>query len=235
MFSSRKKLALLAIGVGLIPTLLFARARGSDHADTPAIAALPGTDLSDVYIFPSPSNANNVVLVMCVHPVIPSGAGLTTDFDPNVLYQFKIDNSGDFKEDLVIQAKFTGSGATQKVQIAGPVAPSRTGTVTQFETPDSVSGTINNTFTTSTGIKVFTGGREDPFFFDLEQFFKILPDRNVPGIAVSTTTPANSFRPAADAKDFLSVNNLNVLSIVVELPKSQLGSGKIGVWCTTSK
>src|SRR5690242_12312639 len=104
MARSRWKLVLLTVGVVLIPALFFARARGSDHADTPAIAALPGTDLTDVFLFPSPQNAANVVLVMCLHPLIPTGQAARVDFDPNVLYQFKIDNTGDNVEDLVIQA-----------------------------------------------------------------------------------------------------------------------------------
>src|SRR5579872_3145664 len=190
MTFSRRRLALLALAVAVVPTVALVRARGSDHADTPAIAAMPGADLTDVYIFPSPLNPNNVVLVMNVHPLIPSGQANTVVFDPNVLYQFKIDNTGDNVEDLVIQAKFTGTGPNQTFQIAGPVKPTRTGTVTQFETPDAAIGTINaSTATTlANGAQVWCGAREDPFFFDLAQFFTILPDRANPlGATVQTT------------------------------------------------
>ena len=70
-----KKAALLG-GVGLVALAGIAgvrQARGSDHADTPQIAAAPGTDLTDVFVFPSTSNPNNVVLAMTVHPLIPTG------------------------------------------------------------------------------------------------------------------------------------------------------------------
>src|ERR1051326_6841483 len=134
-FSGRKLALLAVIGAACIPALLLVRAHGSDHADTPAIAARPGADLTDVFIFPSPTNANNVVLAMCVHPLIPSGMGASVDFDPNVLYQFKIDNNGDFIEDLVIQAKFVGSGASQQVQISMG-KPITTGTITQQLAPE---------------------------------------------------------------------------------------------------
>ena len=87
-----------------VPAILITRGHASDHADTPNIAANPGEDITDVYMFPSPTNANNVVLVMNVHPLINPGSGPSTYFDPNVLYQLKIDNSGDGVEDLVIQA-----------------------------------------------------------------------------------------------------------------------------------
>ena len=245
-----RKTALFMAALAIVPAVVLTRARGSDHADTPAIAAQPGTDLTDVFIFPSPTDSSKVCLAMCVHPLIPTGQGPSTAFDPNVLYQFKIDNSGDFVEDLVIQAKFTSSATTQRVQISSGV-PRRVGTIAEQLTPDSVVGAYNTPFTTSAGMKVFAGPREDPFFFDLAQFFTILPDRasplgptftNTAGATVSTAPSdpdmpmAGTFRPVGQAQDFLK--GFNVLAIVVELPKSQLigsGTGKINVWCTTSK
>ena len=202
---------------------------GSDHADTPEIAGNPGTDISDVFMFPSKENPNNVVLVMCVNPLITSGAAAGARFDPNVLYQFKLDNTGDAVEDVVIQAKFDNS-TPQKVMIAGPVRPSSPGTVNVFEKPYSTTGTINTAFTPASGIKVFAGVREDPFFFDLEQFFTIFPDRGTPtGLTTPPTNPnqpmAVTWRAPGTARDFLSAGPfgaLNVLAIVVELPKAKL-------------
>ena len=86
----------------VMPLSLLQIARGSDHADTPDNAANPGQDLTDVYVFPSPSDSNNVVLAMNVSPLITPAQIGTRRFDPNVLYQFKIDNTGDNIEDLVI-------------------------------------------------------------------------------------------------------------------------------------
>ena len=79
---SRWKVSLFALSIALIPLLVLTRARGSDHADTPAIAAAPGTDLTDVFVFPSPTNSSNVVLVMNVHPLIPTGQGLSVSLIP---------------------------------------------------------------------------------------------------------------------------------------------------------
>jgi hypothetical protein len=215
-----------------VPAILITRGYASDHADTPNIAANPGEDITDVFMFPSPSNSNNVVLVMNVHPLINPGAGPATSFDPNVLYQFKIDNTGDGVEDLVIQAKFTGTGPTQTVAIAGPLRPSTTGSSNVVEKPNLVSGTLNTTFSPARNMTVFCGAREDPFFFDLDQFFTIFPDRATPLTGTPVANPnapqALSFRPAPGqgvvnpAVDFLSAHQFNVLSIVVELPKSAL-------------
>jgi hypothetical protein len=244
MLRTRRRLALVALAMAAVPAFLLVRARGSDHADTPAIAASPGTDLTDVYVFPSPNNANNVVLAMNVHPLIPAGMGASTVFDPNVLYQFKIDNTGDNVEDLVIQAKFTGTNPlNQTVQIYGPGDPNSTGTVTSYlDAANPTMGHLNQTFQPTLDMQAFAGAREDPFFFDLERFFQILPDRATPvnGIAVppaqANVPQAASWRAPGAANDFLY--NLNVLSIVVELPKAKLtgtGDGKIRVWCTTSR
>jgi hypothetical protein len=231
--------------VALLATagLLTRHALGSDHADTPEIAMTPGTDLTDVFMFPSSENPGNVVLAMTVSPLIPAGQASSRAFDPNVLYQFKIDNTGDSVEDLVIQAKFDGgSGTSQLAMIADPSAPAMAGAQSKALSA-TASGNVGSTFTTPGGMKVFTGPREDPFFFDLEQFFTILPDRASPldatkiqPVGQESTPRAATWRAAGAAKDFLK--DLNVLSIVVEVPKSAIkgsGDGKVRLWCTTSK
>ncbi len=215
-------------------------ATASDHAGTVQTVSKPGTDLTDLHIFPG-SNANNVVLAMSVRPLIPAGQATPSkfSFDTDVLYQFKIDNTGDNVEDLVIQAKFFDTGANQRCFISGPVKPTRTGTINVRETPLATSGVINQTFAPTAGMQVFAGFREDPFFFDLEQFGNILPDRLVPpGLkpppppGQENTPMAASWRPPGAAKDFLA--NFNVLALVIEMPKAKLGNGKIRVWETTS-
>lgn len=219
------------VGLGLAASVAVAltfRARASDHADTPEIYQNPGTDITDVYIFPSPENSDNVVLTMCVRPLITPGQVASVSFDPDVLYQFKIDLDGDFVEDKVIQAKFTGTGPTQTVAISGPTNPAATGTISTQRPPHATTGTINATFTPTSGMRVFAGVREDPFFFDLERFFEILPDRATPITGVPVANPNEpqftTWRAPGDAVDFLSNGDYSVLAIVVELPKSRLAN-----------
>lgn len=247
MKSKIRNLALVALASLAAPAILIGTSRASDHADTPDIASNPGTDLTDVHLFPSTTNPDNVVLAMSLHPLIAPGQGLNTAFDPNVLYQFKIDNTGDGVEDMVIQARFSGSDpATQKVMISAPVKPGMTGSLSRQMTMYPVKGTINAAFSPVSGVRAFAGGREDAFFFDLEQFFNIFPDRAVP---LGGPAPANpnqpqqaTWRAPGVAQDFLSTGQYNVLSIVVELPRKLLyartrGRGDqqvIGLWCTTS-
>jgi hypothetical protein len=88
-------------------------------------------------------------------------------------------------------------------------------------------------------MQVFAGPRDDPFFIDLEQFFRILPDRKPEAGPLSTITQTMplTFRPAGSAVDFL--RGFNDLAIVVELPLAELTANgarpKFGVWGTTSR
>ena len=215
-------------------------ARASDHQDNPLVEASPATDMTDVYVFPG-SSPDRIVLVLNSWPFITPAQTSSITFDSNLLYQFKIDNTGDAKEDKVIQISFSGTGANQKVEVRGPVAPPVVGATnnTVANTAATVSGSINQVLGSASGIQVFAGSREEPFFIDLEQFFRIIPDRKPTTgslAALPDTATAGSFRTAAAAVDF--PKGFNVLSIVVELPISMLtsgGSSKLGIWGTISR
>jgi hypothetical protein len=224
--------ALAATGIGV--------ARASDHQDNPLVELNPAMDMTDVYAFPG-SSPDRVALVMNSWAFLTPAEATTIGFDPNLLYQFKIDNTCDAKEDRVIQVTFSGTAINQTVEVRGPVAPPVIGAMnnTLATTGDVVTGSTNTVLGSPTGIQVFAGAREDPFFIDLEQFFRILPDRK-PSTGSLSQLPdspsASSFRAAGAAVDF--VKGLNVLSIVVEVPASMLtagGNAKIGVWGTISR
>jgi hypothetical protein len=221
----------IAASVGGIGTLL-----ASDHQDTPEVELNPRMDINDVFVFPG-SSADRVTLVMTTSSPI---AGQSASFDPNLLYQIKIDNTGDAIEDLVFQITFnTGSGSAQSVKVVGPVAPTNAGTQsTLVNTAAAVEGAVGTNLGSDTGMQVFAGLRADPFFIDLEQFFSILPDRrpSTGSLSGPSTATASSFRtPGIDI-----LRPFNCLAIVIELPKSKLTSStapdaKIGVWATISR
>lgn len=217
----------------LLVVLIYATppALASDHQDTTFLATkLTAADLTDLFVFESPANPKNVVLVMDFDPLIVSGE--KRPFDPNVLYQFKIDNTGDSIEDVVLQFNINGKGSQQTVTVRGPCRPTTVGTESAL-LPVSWTGQLNQTFSAYNGMKFFVGTRKDPFFFDLEQFFKIIPDRNY-NFQPNPNPPFQvlSFRAPGQAQDTLAP--FNVHSIIVELPRKLLGHGKIGAWITTS-
>jgi hypothetical protein len=178
-------------------------ATSSDHQDTYNLATRANTsaDITDVFVFPSPSNPNNVVFAMNVSPLIPAGMGSAKFFDPTLMWQFKIAHgAGAGAEDQVIQLGVSGTGAGQTITVYGPAKPNEVGTTNTFV---GASGTLPYNVSAGTalanGIVAFAGPRADPFFFDLFQFFTFLGDRaysthssqSDPGPGATNTTLTN--------------------------------------------
>lgn len=212
----------------------------SDHQDSPNVELNPLQDLTDVYAFPSPT-AGRIVLVMNTRAFLTPASAPGASFDRNQLYQFKIDNNGDAREDKVIQVTFDGTGTSQTVNVRGPVAPPVQGAManTVATTAPAVTGALSTNLGSSTGLQAFAGPRDDSFFIDLEQFFRIVPDRKPSTGALSqlpNTPSAGAFRAAGQAQNYVA--GFNVLSIVVELPIADLTAGgtpKLGIWGTISR
>jgi len=168
-------------------------------------------------------------------------ASASASFDRNQLYQFKIDNTGDAREDRVIQVTFSGTGTSQVMEVRGPVAPPVVGAMANTVATSAavVSGAINANLGSATGLQAFAGARDDAFFIDLEQFFRIVPDRRPATGELSqlpSTPTASGFRPAGQAVNYVA--GFNVLTIVVELPIADLtagGSARLGIWGTISR
>ncbi len=245
MFVSRHRaLIALIIALGWAGSLgLAARALASDHQDTPEVELNSRCDINDVYAFPG-STDDRICLVMTTSS--PIAGGTAASFDPDKLYQIKIDNGvtdafvRDGVEDLVLQFTFRGTGASQQVSVRGPVAPLQTGPLNKVSTSaPTVSGAINANLGSAAAMQVFCGLKDDPFFLDLSQFFRIVPDRRpstgpLAGPAVADTA---CFRPVGAAQDYLA--GYNCLAIVVELPKAQLTNNganpRLGIWGTISR
>lgn len=241
-------------------------ARSTDLQDSQTLVNHPAADITDVYAFPSPTNSSNVVLVMNTNPLIPSGQGPGTAFDPTVLYQFQVGH-GSAVADTVIQFVANVGNTGQSLTMYGPSAPNAnaTGSVATI-VPTTASSTIPyNKATTLTvkdaagnsgTVQVFAGPRSDPDFFDLSRFYSIFPDRNFQNHQTTAQVPAPSPSPisfrfptatanscdVATAVDFFSSGKYNVLSIVIEMPKTMLSNGptstttssSVNLWATTS-
>ncbi|MDB4883412.1 MAG: hypothetical protein JWL95_2178 [Gemmatimonadetes bacterium] len=238
-----ERLVPLLAAVGLVAGLMTAGALlASDHQDTPEVELSPRFDVNDVYAFPS-ATAGRIALVLgtsspLTPAMTPSAMFGTKDQE---LYQIKIDNTGDAVEDLVLQAAFESDGhGGQRVMLYGPYKPTSTGAMgNALAGEPTLTGKVNHVIGSPAGIQLFAGPRDDPFFIDLEQFFRVLPDRRPSTGPLSVMpTPASTFRDAAHAVDF--VRGFNDLAIVVELPVAMLAThgdtpGKFGVWGTTSR
>jgi len=183
----------------------------SDHIDAPNVEGT-STDLVDFYAFEG-DNPDNTVLIASLQGILTPGT--ITDnaiFDEDVLIEFNIDNTGDFVEDLVIQAISRDS----VMYFFGPVAPSETGLISEIaETQrDSVLISTTDEFFISSinGKQFFAGPRRDAFYFDFNRFNDVASGAAAP----------EGFFTALESSDFYE--GLNTLAIVIEIPNTMLGS-----------
>lgn len=192
----------------------------ADHIDAPAVQG-GKSDITDFYVFQG-ANTNNMVFVANVKGLITPMASSSASFDENVMVEFNIDNNGDNKEDLVIQAIPRGG----KMYFFGPVAPGTIGTSSTVKTANQI-GSVDITaygsaavVANQNGASMFAGLRDDPFFFDFGQYSAIIA-----GTASSFNNPGvDTFAGS------------NVMSVAIELPKSLLGgSGTLNTWVETKK
>lgn len=218
-----KKRTLLGclLGIVLIGGVIYA----ADHIDAPAVTGAgntsPGNDITDIYAFQSPADNSKMVFVLNTQGLLSPAASASAAFPANVLYEFNIDNTGDNVEDLVIQCLVQNG----KMRVFGPAAVGTPGTTSTIKTAGPTTevnvtayGASPVSATNANGTRIFAGPRDDPFFFDLVRFKEIL----------AGTQPG--FRsPGVD-----SFAGTNVMSIVVEVPKSLLGAAAtINVWAET--
>ncbi len=82
----------------------------SSHREAPITALDQKADITDFYAFRSYEAGTNpaVTFILCVDPLQETDNGPNwSPFDPEILYEIKIDNNNDAIEDIVFQFKFT--------------------------------------------------------------------------------------------------------------------------------
>lgn len=219
MSALRVGLAMAAVVVACLGTAV---GRASDHRDGPAALGDAATDITDIYAFRSPSDANNLVVMLNVNPFTTASVP-SAMFSSNARYLIHVDNNGDLKDDATVVFTFSGSPLMWKAEGLG--ASAITGQVTPL---GQVPIVYNNG-----GIKIFCGPRDDPFFFDLDGFKHFVA-------GPYALTAGNGLRPAAETPvDFFA--GANVAAIVLELPITALtgaanaNTGTIKAWASTEK
>src|SRR5271157_1870851 len=96
--------------IGLVMSLLLITPPGvfaASHREAPITALDHAADITDFYAFVSYDHPDRVTFVMNVDPFLqPSNGPNYFPFDPNVLYQIKIDNKQYGVEEMAIQFRF---------------------------------------------------------------------------------------------------------------------------------
>jgi hypothetical protein len=211
----------LACAIGVAALGLTTNGRASDHLDGLKTAIDNAADLTDVFAFTSPQDASKLVLIMNVHG-FASGAARFSDA---VDYRFRIRPiedartlapSKDASKERAITCNFSGGlPVIDARQHATCTLGLASGTKTiDFDTRTSAfpAGGSGE----SGGARVFAGVRSDPWFLDLGKTIK--------------------YNAGARLPNGPGVNGLfgaNVLSIVVEVPKSELPGPLLAVNAST--
>lgn len=102
--NKRKFLVAFALALCvLVPASTFA----SSHREAPITALDRTADITDWYAFVSYDHPDRVTMILNVDPFLePSNGPNYFPFDPNVLYEMKIDNDRDGHEDVTFQFRF---------------------------------------------------------------------------------------------------------------------------------
>ena len=79
----------------------------SSHREAPITALDRGADVTDWYAFVSYDHPDRVTMILNVDPLLePANGPNYFPFDPNVLYEMKVDNNRDGMEDVTFQFRF---------------------------------------------------------------------------------------------------------------------------------
>jgi hypothetical protein len=149
---------------------------GANHREAPITALDHKADITDVYAFRSYDGGANprVTMILSVDPLLePANGPNWSPFDPDLLYEIKIDNNNDAVEDIVFQFRFTtqqrlpnlfqayvgaGSGVTAPSNSPAPVPPGTLIVPPQIVDFDSVGLGQRQTYT----VTMIKGGVATP-------------------------------------------------------------------------
>ncbi len=186
----------------------------ADHRDSPVVDDDPAADINDVYMFRDPFHKGMLVLVLSTYPLENPRFATSYQYDPDVLFQIGFDTAGDGTFAKNVTAQFgplsNGPGSLQSFTVTLPSGKSVIGQVTQ---PTIQSPKPTPTIVTQNGITVFAGPRDDPFFFDLVGFNRV--------VAKINATSVNGGPGTADPTLFTHKDafaGFNVQALVIEAP-----------------
>jgi hypothetical protein len=246
----------------------------SSHREAPEISKDPVADSTDVYAFVSPDSPETVTMIANYIPLQePAGGPNFYEFGDDVLYEIHIDNDADGRADISYQFRFQtllrdpdtflynvgpilsldspNWNRRQFYSVArvvhGAAQPVATGlacppcSIGPLSTPDYADLAASAVHGLPFGVRVFAGQRAEGFYVDLGSIFDLADLR--PFQQLHDQYGMHFF--TKPAKGVNATNRLNVHSIALQVPISQLvrrGAGGaadprsvIGIWTTASR
>jgi hypothetical protein len=172
----------------------------SDHIDGPVTTSHRVADLTDLFAFPTPHQANSLTIILDAYPLVPA-TGHFTDKVNYTIYIRKAGINGSAEtsvfassEETSIQCTFVTPELTEDHRVS-------------CKTPNGLSSVNNYGVVTEQGgndFRLYSGMRADPFFFNAD---------------FAQQAASGKLLPPQD-KD--TMERINVLTIVVEIDVGKL-------------
>ncbi len=208
-------------------------ARAADHRDSPRLKGITATagniDINDVYVFQSPNDKNNTVIIVTLSPA--AGVIGPATFRMGALYEIRVQSGVNattpFFDTLLLQLRFSAPNnqGRQFVQLT-KVNPFSDAAVELAVGLTGADASIKG------GGKLRASIFDDPFFFDLNAFNAFV-ERAEAGASLPVRVAP--FLPPNIPNSFFA--GLNTLAIVMEVPNATLGATKkapgLRVWART--
>ncbi len=212
-----KKFLLGTILALAAPFALPTAVRAADHGDGPTASNDPACDIADVFFFLDPNDNTKAILIATFRGFIVPSEGVNFGiFDPNVRYRFQIENTGDDEPDKSINISFSPRTSNATAQTATIKISGVSGKFTAPATNTTLATTANPQVVTdlgATGIKFFAGEVDDPFFFDIPAFNRVIA-------SIVSTPPAPNTSFFSRGRD--SFAGYNIMSVAMSIPVALL-------------
>lgn len=248
----------------LLAVLIMQQPAGaSSHREAPLISKDPFADNTDTYVFISPNNPDNIVLVASYIPFeAPEGGPNYFEWDDDVLYEIHIDNDGDAEADFTygLQSNTAVQNGSSFLYNTGPIAADGTNwnrqqryTVTE-KTASFTQTVVSNVLAPPVNI----GSKSTPDYENLDNNFIYTGTVGSDEVQVFAGQTDDAFWVDLQVFDLLtlrgqqppvgysgpnnipvdSLSGFNNHSLVIEVPISRLKQGNepvLGVWATASR
>ncbi|MDJ0754646.1 MAG: DUF4331 domain-containing protein [Ardenticatenaceae bacterium] len=248
----------------LLAVLIMQRPAGaSSHREAPLISKDAFADNTDTYVFISPKNPDNVVLVASFIPFeAPEGGPNYFEWDDNVLYEIHVDNDGDAEADFTygLRSNTSVQNGSSFLYNTGPIAADGTNWNRQQRyTVTEKTGAITKTVVSNVlAPPVNIGSKSTPGYDVLDDNFIYTRTVGSDEIKVFAGQTDDAFWVDLQVFDLLtlrgqnppvgysgpnnipvdSLSGFNNHSLVIEVPISRLKQGNepvLGVWATASR
>lgn len=200
-----------------------AAALAADHADAPGTKGAHGdhaADITDVFVFRKAGKLVGAINIAGAPAPQTRVDGPTGRYDPQVIFTYHIDTNCDAKPEIDVNIRF-GLNSAGQIGVQLENLPGAGATL--------VSGPVETVNTTPSGLKFFSGLRDDPFFFDFEGFSATEASFDPTN---QTSTGQLLFNNKRD-----SFGGRNITAIVFEMDQAAAtqGSHKICVFATSGR